>query len=749
MSIMIDGDQAPPARAALRVATFRYFEEEGYEPLPYVRCMAVHYREGPTASWAEFDYISQNADPSFDPITFESVLPLIDRGGGDVVRTDSRIVVACMTPDGEYRYMFDGFCTNPGTRFSAQAHGSRYEVAFQAVGVEKRCWDRPLLDCWQRHTTAPDDAEKNIKTQIPIRFNPKGLPNRTPAGSDMTPPGDLPQRTPIFLDPSYKGKDDKDKKYQQLWTLSDFCKYILSIGNPDEDHVTNPDFDVMSAVLDVYTPKKDAKGRPGKYYDYRKPETYDKNPIVIADVDATGRKWPDVLAQVLDANGYSMCFRLAIDDSGETPQPYTYLDIYKKFDSKETKYKDLFLDQWGRVYDPAMNNVQSSDVQHDTARIVNRVSLQTAPELVEVSMILAPLFKVDPADKDNTANFVTGSATPDDDPRAYREFGIDETAEGHWNVKNWIWSDTILDLEPIFPADKKDPKTPDEEDDPEKRRRYVDRQRPSRTNLISEGEDGKPYEPTLHISFNYNGNTPAIWDGSDGDWVEIPGGHGWRLLRDRFGIRIIAKDPNAWPIGDMKGNIDLTADKAGQLSTGQIRAVEWLSTKRVATDSQAGNFHLMLTGVIEADRMAEVVADKRPASPTEFTIEQSIDAKSEYQPKRLYRHSWYEVERGTSSDEDFTIFDKDKAQAYVDGRREAGQLGKFSLRVEIPRLTAAYTIGDRIRQISGRDCDFTMNLSGGIETASYPKVIGFTWHCGQGERTSLILSETAIVRRRR
>jgi hypothetical protein len=746
MSFMLEGDEPILARQANRVATFRYFPEEGYEPLAYVRCLDVHYREGPEPSLAEFEYISQNADPNFDPVYFEDILPMIRRrDDGEIVHPDDRVVVVCLTPDGDFRYMFDGFCVNPDARFAARGHQSSYTVGFKAAGVEKRCWDSPLQASWQRDCSDPTDASKNVSTALPIRFNPKGRPNRTPKDADMMPPGALPQSIPIFLDVDFKGVDADKKPYQQMWSLYDFARYIISIGNPDEEHVTNPDFKQMESVLSVYTPKKDAKGKPGKYFDYNKPETYDKKPITISDVDAKGGKWPDVLARVLDANGFSMAFRLAIDASGQTPQPYTYLDIYKKYDNDPTKYKDLYLAPWDDPLDPAVNNVSEMEVFHDTSRVVNKVTLHTAPEWVEVSIVLAPLFPISEGDAAAKANFLEGKATGAD-VRKYREFGADETGLGHWNIANWIYTKTVIDLDDVFPPDKKPDDVPDEEDDPDKRRKYFRRGRPARNQLITADDAGKPLEPKLHISFNYAGDVPAVWDGESGDWIEIPDGKGWTLLKDQFGIRLTHKDPNAWKIGEMKG-IDLATGNAKQLAAGEIRTVEWLRERRTASGTVWGNFYLMLTGVVEADQMAKVVADKRPASPTVFTIESVVDAASEYQPKRLYRNSWNEVARGSPSDKDFTIFDQDMAQAYVDTKRESSQLGQFSMKVAIPRLTAAYTIGDRIRQINGRDCSFAMNLTGGIETTAYPKVIGFTWHCGHGERTSLILSDTAIIRR--
>jgi hypothetical protein len=137
-----------------------------------------------------------------------------------------------------------------------------------------------------------------------------------------------------------------------------------------------------------------------------------------------------------------MCFRLAIDASGQTPQPYTYLDIYKKYDNDPKKYKDLYLAPWDDPLDPAVNNVSEMEVFHDTSRVVNKVTLHTAPEWVEVSIVLAPLFPIAPGDAAAKANFLEGKATGAD-VRKYREFGADEWGLGHWNIANWIYTKTV------------------------------------------------------------------------------------------------------------------------------------------------------------------------------------------------------------------------------------------------------------------------------------------------------------------
>lgn len=752
MSIMFDPADVPLARPAIQVAAFRYYPGEGFEPLPMVRPIAVHTREGAETSYAEFEYVTQNARADVAPVYFESILPLIGAGtdgsgedrSADTVEVDDRVVVVAFTPDGDYRYLFDGFCTSPGTRFAP----NRYEVGFMCVGVEKRCWDEPIQECWQRDCDEPDNPTFNISTTLDIRFNPRGRPNCCPENSDMV-PDTLPDNTPIppderadvqafpvFLDAGCKARDPDDKPYQTHWTLSKVAKYILGWCNIEETYVRNPDFSLLDELLDVYTPKK---GR--EYYDVDDPSTYDQNPIVVADVDVTGRPWPEALADVLDANGFSMCFRLSRD---EDSNPYTFIDIYKKFDDDPSKYVDLFLAPWDDPLDPGLNNLAVSDVQHDISRVENRVSLRTAPELVEVSIVLAPLFEILPADKANRKDFILGNDnfSTGDNANKYRKWGADEMAGGHWNMDNWVFTVSDIDLSKVFPSPSDDPTRPP---DPNAAPAYTIRARPARRELVTRDDSGTPMSPMLHISFDYADKTPRIWDGTSGTWYQLPNGYGWSLLHDEFGIKVHIKDPNAWHVGPISGG--LAAGMATQLAGGEIRAVEWLATKKAATATKAGNFCLMLTAVMEGDLIAKVVSDRRDVTPTRFTIHRVVDVRSEMQPRRIYENSWnsyYQDQVGTS----WQDFDPKRAQAFADGKRESAQLGKFRMRAEIPRLAWGYPIGSRIRQINGRDCSFEMNLSGGLESACYPKVIGVSWNFN-GERTALVLADADIARRHR
>jgi hypothetical protein len=80
---------------------------------------------------------------------------------------------------------------------------------------------------------------------------------------------------------------------------------------------------------------------------------------------------------------------------------------------------------------------------------------------------------------------------------------------------------------------------------------------------------------------------------------------------------------------------------------------------------------------------------------------------------------------------------------YAETKREANQLGKFAGSVDIPRLTLAYIVGDRVRKVVGRDADLQINRNAnGREAPTYPRVVGITYRLSGGIHTQLVLSDT-------
>jgi hypothetical protein len=235
---------------------------------------------------------------------------------------------------------------------------------------------------------------------------------------------------------------------------------------------------------------------------------------------------------------------------------------------------------------------------------------------------------------------------------------------------------------------------------------------------------------TLAVSFDYNGPSPGVWDGT-GTWRPIKGE--WSLLKDRLGIHLDCQDPNAFHVGS-------TGPETGRKASQSIRGVEWL----------AGNpqikFTLRLTTVIEGDQRAQAIAPKRPASPTRFTIIQNIDAKDRYKVELISMWSEFSTKpggQGTGQGED-TFGRKDTLDAINDAwtRQAAQEIPHLAGTMRIDRLTLAYRIGDRIQRIEGRDVDLQTNAGGGgREAPTYAEVVGINTSLGARQSTTLLLSD--------
>ena len=174
----------------------------------------------------------------------------------------------------------------------------------------------------------------------------------------------------------------------------------------------------------------------------------------------------------------------------------------------------------------------------------------------------------------------------------YRLYIMDETGEGHWDFDSASMVNTVPSLQPLLGNEKRESTS------------FVKRRRIPLGELISTDPNQKPLKPRLAISTNYTGAKPGLWDGS-GTWQTVMGG--FELLQDRLGVWISAQNPNSWNIG------------ASQLAgaaypSGIVRGVE------DQADPTSVPFLLRLTCVIKGDKILSATANKRPASPTVFTI---------------------------------------------------------------------------------------------------------------------------------
>jgi hypothetical protein len=353
--------------------------------------------------------------------------------------------------------------------------------------------------------------------------------------------------------------------------------------------------------------------------------------------------------------------------------------------------------------------------------------------LVEVSIVLSPLYQ--PATSDslsaNRSQFFRSSwnaTTAATTRRKYRWYGADECGDGHWTQAG-TWNTSPFDFSAVF--------VPDDDGTPS----YTVRYRPGSQTLISTDTNDNPLRADLAISFNYEGDTAALWDGS-GTWQTIQGG--WKLLDDRLGIEVTVEDPEQWATG--KG---ATAIGGGGATTaivpgGDIRGVTWWAVPPQATPTNGVQPVLRLTTVIQDDLRMPISAGKRIASPTQFARWRSADARDHFQYASIDPSSMnYEAHGGDGTDPIVARDDTSSAMAHAYQLRGAHEFPPLAGSITIPYITTYFEIGDRIQEIDGRDVCLSTNVGQDQgETPTYPWVVGVSWSFdGDRQTTTIQLSD--------
>ena len=675
-------------------------ESADYELLPNVRCLQVDQpKEDGDPGSARFRYAFGDplGDPD-DPQRLEDVFGF-DANGQHVVQQDDHLVVRAYREDGYSEILFDGFVLTPQGDLAPPETES---VTFVAIGTPAREFDTPLAGAVVRGADEPDTAGNDVETDLPARFNPDGKPNASPDGADS---GEGTNQYPVFLGPFWPSNEINGQTVR-MWTLGMAARYIVAQGNPDEKYVKVDDLSYLDTVLQA--PKGSGDDNGAIDFDDA-PEMED---IECQDIDVTGTAWPMALTRLIGPHGFGWRFVLSDDGDGN---PEWGFGVYRKDDNKSVK--SLMLQQVGDDLDPGNSNVSSLRLSRDTHNLANQIAIDAAPTRYEASFVLAPLFPISPDDAASASAIKNFSAT---DPSqasqggqndAYRLYGFDECGEGHW-VFGSSTSTSIADLSPVL--------NPDDDDPPP----FVIKRRPPTNHgkLLTVDANKKPFPARLMISTDYSGESPAVWDGS-GTWQRCYGG--WELARDRLGIRITCSNPNGW---------NITPPSApGQPIPAQI-------VKGVESQALAGGTHffLMLTCCIDADQDSNIVAKKRAASPTEFTITRRVDARYRFKKWVISQYSFF-----NSGTEDVDAEnDDDDAQAHADAVRRADEAGVFAGNVVIPRLSTAYNIGDKVDEITGRGISLQQNAANESgESPIYPAIVGITWDFDGRQATILELSD--------
>jgi hypothetical protein len=719
----LDNSTPPLFADATPIYVARYTPGSGYEVLPNVRCLQVDQREGPDPATARFEYVMDDTlEINFGwPSQFEEVWPL-DAFGPYVVYPDDRVVVLAQNPSGTFEVLFDGFAQIPQADVTTESQ----RVTFTAVGVAVREYDQPVFGRIQRDSDqaglSTTDGSADIPVELPTRFNPADntvgaragyLPNCTPDEMDTVDGGGEFDH-PVFLDPGIERSPDP----RTYWTVSKAVKHLLA-EYANQDFVTLPPFDTLDELVAFF---------PADGFDTINPDdpaSFEFRPVTIRDYDASNKPWPEVVADLMNYAGFVMRWRTS---TGSDEQPLTELVFYRRDELAAVTPKPLYLDRAHQPLDITRNNIIGFHAARDLNAVVNGWNIETAQRQVEITVVLAPLFQPSAGDAaaSNRKNFYSSqwtAATTAETRRKYRWFGADECADGHWTQANAWDTSTPFNLDEIFPPTKEGEPT------------YTYRYRPGSRTLISRDSNGNPLKATLDISFNYEGNTAALWDGS-GTWYQIKGG--WQLLDDRLGIQVTVQDPSEWDPG-----------KNG-MPYGKIDAIGWWANPPVNSTINGVQPILRLTTVIDDDSQMDIFAAKRMVSPTQYTRFRTADARDHFQYDTIDLSSVNYPDQkdkdGNPGDGTNPIIVRDDtkdALAHAYGLRSAHELPPLAGSVTIPFVTTYYEVGDRLDLILGRDVWLGTNI--GLdqgEAPCFPWIIGVSWQFENSrQQTTLHLSD--------
>jgi hypothetical protein len=730
-----------PMPGTVRVMKVLEDEETGrlaYELIPNIRALGDSWREGGNPPTGDLTYTFDDTLSIYDdetiprellpPTRFEQVFSL-DSTNRCILQPDDRIAVLMDRPDGSHVVLFDGYALAP----DAQVDRDGESCPFAAMATPVREFDYPLTGALWRDSDTPLESKSAMKTDLPARFNPDGKPNASPEklDEDGNNTADYVYQTdeytsppfPVFIDPGYASPiksgepaEHYDFINARYWTLVMAAKYIL-MGNLTEKYTRRPHFDLLEHMLVARAPKENETT-----YDPHDPDTYVETDILCPDFDATDKPWPLALEELIGPYGFGLAWRL---DTTADGFPDWWLDIYRK--DEPITIQPLKAQAVGEDHESGKTNVTALSLTRDSREIVNTYAVQTEPYHYQAAFVLAPGFAINASAAANPNGFVTTEANVESVAADFRNFVLNENgADGHWNGGSMSY--TPADLRNMIQEDGLDTPPLDDGVDPATIRRYAHRRRPSLKTLLDKDPDGNRIKARLFIAVGYNGGpVPGLYgsnpDGEPATYLREVNNGGWRLLEDRCGVRLTMNNPNDWDIGKKRGE--------PWFSNGTVPVVQCLAAPDA--DKRRPYFHLVLLCVIEGDRGLKAVAEKRPASPTKFTILRRDDARDHYRG---------EVRMTGGNSRNTYSPDVIAAQAHVEARRAANELPRMAGQVTLGRVTTVYQIGDKTDKIAGRDCSLRTTIAEAQnEGAQYPTIVGIDRRYGDEYHTVLMYED--------
>ena len=426
--------------------------QDRYELLANVVCMSIEFFDNDRAPEAQFRYeFDAPYLGSNDPTHFERVLPVDAPPGPGVVQTDDRLVVRVYYSDGSWSLVWDGFAQVPQGNVS----GKQELVNFLGVGTPVREWDVPIIGAVYR-----DGDDGNLgadrTTDRHVRFNPEGKPNGTLDGYDhgteaRDEEGDgevAADVFPVFIDHLI----ERDPEVRRFWSVGMAARYVMFsralYGVPVDKWVNFYDPSDYDAVLESRVPVPDPDG----VIDPDDPSTYKDTPIQVQDLTVTDDPWPEALRKLIEPHGFSFRFELDEDENGD---PDWWVKIVSK--NETTPVKKLFLQKaddsaYSVPLDVGLTNATSFTLQRDNHDIKNSFVAATALVRIEVAVLLAPGFPIDPSDAlpANLSKWNPKSAVGTYDPVKYRIYHAAEAGDPWWDFAAGALSTKVTDFSPVF-----------------------------------------------------------------------------------------------------------------------------------------------------------------------------------------------------------------------------------------------------------------------------------------------------------
>lgn len=696
------------SRAAAVIQVWKIDEVDGettLTELPNVVCLSVEHRLGTDPGSATFRYAFDGRVPEGPQSAEEALdtnwnLPL-------TVAAAQRLAVTATNPStGERYYIFSGEVLE----FQLHLNPSTETVMFSAQGDAKRLADDVIGGMVVRdpHSNISSSVDDTRQTGIVARFNPGGMPNRTPEG----------RRTKVDEeDPGYHVFDlDSDTFTQKAyWYLSDAMVYLARVAateGPGKKRCGN-----LSHFRHSEDDEEDKKNYGSiQYPDIIADEDIDPvyTHIPVSDMPITGRDVLTVMHGLLHDKGFTLRIRPVLQPARAADIGYT-IDHLRNQGGRD---RELWLQPRGETLDPKLTNCASISLRRDIGSVITRFNVVGTLNRHEVSFVLAPEFdqSLDDAAAANLPKWDANAikTTPANRDK-YRVFGVNET--GNENIY-WILGlpNANYNLEePLDVADalydEYSPEFP-----------VLHRPRKPIGTLLKRNEDGSRRRATLHYSLDYTGKIPGVWDGT-GTWKPITGS--WELLEDRIGIRITADHPNQWRVGTTEGGRhEVLRLVEGMLGLG------------------SGVPRLRLTCVVESDARLSIAADKRSIAALPYNVTRDVDASDRVRRDFVYdpvERKGVKVSSGIHSDDLHS-----ESLAYQAG----ADTGILSGPAMIPYFTTYYELADRITKIRGRNLHLRTDI-GTPETSEpphYPIVESVRWDFDGGQRTTLFLSDESRQR---